>query len=931
MPARFPDFAAIARAALAQAERLVERWLPGGQRLGDEYVVRNPKRADHKPGSFKINLRTGAWADFATTDAGGDLVALRAWLDGISQADAARAVAGELGLADARKPNGAGRSVGRDAAEPVVPVPDGAPAPPAAHPRLGRPVHVAEYRDANGRLVGVIHRYEPPGERKQVLPLVLCADGARLSWRWRGFPKPRPLYGLDLLAQRPDAPVVVVEGEPKCDAGRRLIGDRAVVVAWPGGSKAARHVDWSPLAGRAVAIWPDADEPGIEAARWIAEELHRIGARKVGIVNPPAGVPEGWDLADAEREGWTTERVLARIREGTREPLALRLRRDDPAPDDRPAAPAAPPADRPNGTSEPPVDDAPPPDDLGPGRLDDESAPFRALGHDRGRFFIWGRGGQQVVDLSARELERAGPLMQLAPLSWWEASYPAREGFAVRAAANDLIQACYRVGVFDPARVRGRGAWLDDGRVVLHLGNRLLVDGVPHDVGGFPTACIYERARPLDVTLGEPLAAAEAARLMDACMQVAWEEREGMGRLLAGWLVVAPVCGAIPWRPHLWITSEHGAGKSWVLDNIVKPVLGPAALHVQSKTTEAGLRGELGLDARPVIFDEAETQNPRDRERLQQILDIARQASTEGGADILKGTQTGGVRRYRIRSCFAFSSINVGLAQAADESRTIVLSIAPPSDPVERDEGFARLKEIVAEVITPDFGARLLARTLRLLPVIRANAEVFAAAIARRYGSRRLGDTLGAVLAGAWSLRSSRGLDAWQADQFVAEREWVRSAAARQATEPDWRRAVSYLAQHDVRVVAHNGRIEAYGLGELVALVAGMEIDLPIAVIEARRVLLRAGIRVEWHDDHVVAGIREDGGAAMVWIATSSEVVRRAFADTPWATSWAATLLRAPGAIRHPGGAVRFGHFTSRAIVIPAMSLIGDFPDETRS
>ncbi|WP_439580181.1 hypothetical protein [Elioraea sp.] len=946
-----PGFAAVARAALAHADALVARWLPGGRREGDEYVVRNPRRADRTPGSFKVNTRTGAWADFATGEAGGDLVALRAWLDGVSQAEAARALAGELGLghaAPAPKANGHHPPAAQDEAwQPVVPVPDGAPAPPAAHPRLGRPVHVAEYRDAEGRLLGAIHRYEPSGrpvsgptngrtqtgDKKQILPLVLCADGTRLEWRWRAMPKPRPLYGLDLLAQRPGAPAVVVEGEPKCDAARRLIGDRAVVVAWPGGAKAVRHVDWSPLAGRQVAIWPDADEPGIAAARWIADELRRVGARKVGIVNPPADVPQGWDLADAERDGWTEAQVLARIRDGTKEPIALgagagaaRLRRDDPAPSHQPAEPPAPPASRPNGAPDPPVDDVPLPDDPGPGPLDDESVPFRALGHDRGRFFVWGREGQQVLELSARELERAGPLMQLAPLSWWEAFYPAREGFAMRSAANDLIRACHRVGVFDPARVRGRGAWLDDGRVVLHLGNRLLVDGVPHEVGGFPTACIYERARPLDLHLGEPLAAAEAAPLMDACMQVAWEDREGMGRLLAGWLVVAPVCGAIPWRPHLWLTSEHGAGKTWVLDNIVKPILGPVALHAQSKTTEAGLRGELGLDARPVVFDEAETQNQRDRERLQQILDLARQASSEHGADILKGTQTGGVKRYRIRSCFAFSSINVGLAQAADESRTIVLSIAPPADPVERDDGFARLKEIVAEVITPDFGARLLARTLRLLPVIRANAEVFAAAIARRHGSRRLGDTLGAVLAGAWSLRSSRRVDPAEADWFVTEREWVRATAERHAAEPDWRRAASYLAQQDVRVIAHNGRVEGYGLGELVALVAGMDVDLPIAAIEARRVLLRAGIRVEWHGEAAVAGIREDGGLPMMWIATASEFVRRAFADTAWASSWAAALLRVPGAMRHPGGSVRFGHFTSRAVVIPVMSLIGEMP-----
>lgn len=307
----------------------------------------------------------------------------------------------------------------------------------------------------------------------------------------------------------------------------------------------------------------------------------------------------------------------------------------------------------------------------------------------------------------------------------------------------------------------------------------------------------------------------------------------------------------------MWITSEHGAGKSRVLDNIVKPVLGPVALHVQSKTTEAGLRGELGLDARPVVFDEAETQNPRNRERLQQILDLARQASSEQGAEILKGTQAGGVKRYRIRSCFAFSSINVGLAQAADESRTIVLSIAPPPDPVERDESFARVKAIVAEVITPDFGAWLLARTLRLLPVIRANAEVFAAAIARQHSSRRLGDTLGAVLAGAWSLRSSRPVNAAEAERFVAEREWVRATAERHVAEPEWRRALLFLAQEEVRFVGHNGRVDACSIGELCAAArerGGAVLEI-LSAPYARGFYEAQGARfVEWRPSDAIPG-----------------------------------------------------------------------------
>jgi hypothetical protein len=64
------NFDAINRAALAALPSLLARWLPDGVAHGAEYIARNPRRADRRPGSFSINLRTGPWADFATADAG---------------------------------------------------------------------------------------------------------------------------------------------------------------------------------------------------------------------------------------------------------------------------------------------------------------------------------------------------------------------------------------------------------------------------------------------------------------------------------------------------------------------------------------------------------------------------------------------------------------------------------------------------------------------------------------------------------------------------------------------------------------------------------------------------------------------------------------------------------------------------------------------
>jgi hypothetical protein len=92
------DFRGINDAALQRLPLMVLRWLPEGRREGQEWVCRNPTRADRSPGSFKVNLRTGRWADFATGDGGGDAISLAAYLFGLRQSEAARRIATMLGI-----------------------------------------------------------------------------------------------------------------------------------------------------------------------------------------------------------------------------------------------------------------------------------------------------------------------------------------------------------------------------------------------------------------------------------------------------------------------------------------------------------------------------------------------------------------------------------------------------------------------------------------------------------------------------------------------------------------------------------------------------------------------------------------------------------------------------------------------------------------
>lgn len=92
------DFQHVGQTSLRYLPLLVLRWLPDGRREGHEWVARNPTRSDRALGSFKINLRTGHWADFATGDKGGDVISLAAYLHGLSQSGAAGKISEMLGL-----------------------------------------------------------------------------------------------------------------------------------------------------------------------------------------------------------------------------------------------------------------------------------------------------------------------------------------------------------------------------------------------------------------------------------------------------------------------------------------------------------------------------------------------------------------------------------------------------------------------------------------------------------------------------------------------------------------------------------------------------------------------------------------------------------------------------------------------------------------
>lgn len=321
------DFAAL-RAANPIAET-VGRYLEL-KRRGTEYVARCPFHNDRSPSLYVVPAKEKAFCMACGWH--GDVVDFVAEFEQVDTAEAAR----RLGAQEfpAERPS-LPPPVADEAEEwtAVLPVPDTAPAYDPAktyNPRRAKTVDWSRiktrqdaYRDAAGQLLGYVMRLEIDGQK--LTPVVTWAQHAdgRACWASVKFPTPRPLQGLDQLAKRPQAPVLVVSGEKCTEVGQRALPG-FVVVTWAGGDNNVDKADWTPLHGRTCTFWPDCDPSGRRAMEEAATAVlsgsgGRGVARMLDVSDLEPEFGKGADVADLVAAGWNTAKIIAWAKERVRE------------------------------------------------------------------------------------------------------------------------------------------------------------------------------------------------------------------------------------------------------------------------------------------------------------------------------------------------------------------------------------------------------------------------------------------------------------------------------------------------------------------------------------------------------------------------------------------------------------------------------------
>jgi putative DNA primase/helicase len=703
-----------------------------------------------------------------------------------------------------------------------------------------RIVATYDYVDAEGVLQMQVVRFEPKDFRQR-RPV---AGG---GWSWSVPKEFRTLFNLPAVLASSKA-VCIVEGEKDVLA---LAAIGVVATCNPGGAGKWDDRYTALLKDRDVAILPDNDEPGENHAQLVSRSL-RGSAKTIRIIRLP-GLPPKGDVSDWIGNG------------GTRDAL-LRIFRDSPVlPDHAPAS-----------------------DDRGGRSVDsDVDTPFRALGFNNGQYFYLSVETQQVTALSGPQHTKMN-LFTIAPMQFWEREFPSKNGADYDVAADSMMRLCANRGIFSPEIMRGRGAWYDAGRIVLHMGDRLYVDRQPMSPLAIRSSYVYERGIPLTADIDNPVSTDDSYRLVQLMRMLPWAS-EIDALYVAGWCVLAHIGGVLNWRPHIWVVGSKGTGKSHVMSQIIRPLLGDNCLFVVSETTEAGVRQSLRHDSLPVLFDEAEGEDQRSQDRMQRILALVRQSSSETGGKIAKGTVSGNAMSFNIRSCFAFSSINASLVQQSDRSRVTVVELKPE----KRKHTFDEILAAEADLLTDQFISGFYARSINLASTIRHNALVFSKAAAAIMGEQRAGDQIGALLAGAFSLESDQKITFEIASMWLSEFDWAETKDEVQGMS-DEKSLLDFLLQQVVRLEDEQSSNRT--IGELVDMVRMQ------SHYAAGKTLGRLGFKVE------------DGG---LLVSNTADGVRRLLQKTQWSVNWSKILRRLPGA--RAAGVTYFGFVGSdtRAVWVP--------------
>lgn len=736
--------------------------------------------------------------------------------------------------------------------------------------------NVCGFKDLDGNLIGYEFRIIIPEtkeekeareklgkkQEKTPMPVTWCRrpDGSE-GWTLRKFDNPKPLYGQERLKE--SGQILIVEGAPKVEACKGNIGS-LIPIAMMGGAGGYRHAHLELLKGRKIVIWPDKDKRGEEFALNIAATLHDIGVESIKILTPPEDSPESWDAKDAfqPKNGespWDYQKFLSWAKES-----AVTYTKPEVIIENVPAEETASKKKKEKKTKE-----------FKPSF--EHNNEFKILGYNNGICYYMPRLRPRVIGLTTPQHTKGYLSDICSNKSWWENYYGFEGKIKWDDAGMNLVNASKERGFFmGQHKRRGVGAWIDDGRKIFHMGEHILLDGQKCDIFNFESDFVYEEEDYIKISPEiekNILPTHEAIKLIKICESLPWENKLS-GKLLAGWCVIAPICGMLEWRPNIWITGAPDSGKSFANTFIVRKMMQLFSYSVDGGTTEAAMRRDLQKSAMPVIFDEAEAKGDRATAIMQAILFYMRKSSS--GAEIRMVRKDLQVEKFIIRSIFCLSSIDTNIEDEADDTRITQLDLKKPYKVVgEAFAEFNDLRSLAELTFTKEYSAGMFKRAFNNIEILMHNIKIFEAAGTKTFSQVRHARQLAPLLAGAYLCHNLKKIEPIEAEAWIAGNDWQDILS--QQSEKDHDRLFGIIMSQSIRISDGNKNIQVT-VGEMILSVNKYSDNSSLYDKQLR-----------------LLGIIVSNEKDVINIANQSPEIAKILRGSAWKRNWNRTLKRIAG------------------------------------
>lgn len=273
-------------------------------------------------------------------------------------------------------------------------------------------------------------------------------------------------------------------------------------------------------------------------------------------------------------------------------------------------------------------------------------------------------------------------LLVLAPMQYWQNHFGVDDlnSARIKTPAQELLQSiavlAVRCGYFDPDTAqRGLGVHKIGGKIIVHLGNGLLIDGQNEGLGKIDGS-FFTSNRTLPIA--ERDATNETLEEWTRAIQAYRFEKSSDAKLFLGWMICALIAGALAYRPHAWVSGKAGSGKTWLVDKVVAPLMADGWGEMLSARLTAAALARVCGDSLPIVIDEAEATGRREVV-MQDLFELMRTASASGegtGFTIKAGKGTRDVIKTQPRCCFMLLSISLSALNDAERSRISTIKLA---------------------------------------------------------------------------------------------------------------------------------------------------------------------------------------------------------------------------------------------------------------